>query len=99
VNQYKALLDELMPGLADSAKEGAGWLPGQARDEHAQQFALSWFAHSLGGMDEATRKQLVREFTGVLSGLRTDAVAASGRAYGNNNGMSLDLPRLREIAF
>ena len=99
VNQYKALLDELMPGLADSAKEGAGWLPGQARDEHAQQFALSWFAHSLAGMDEAARKQLMREFTGVLSGLRTDAVAASGRAYGNNNGMSLDLPRLREIAF
>jgi|GEM_PF-5152495 len=107
VNQYKALLDELMPGLADSAKEGAGWLPGQARDEHAQQFALSWFAHSLGGMDEATRKQLVREFTGVLSQLKSDAVAPSGRAFGNNytredgsgQKIILDLPRLREIAF
>ena len=107
VNQYKALLDELMPGLADSAKEGAGWLPGQARDEHAQQFALSWFAHSLAGMDEAARKQLMREFTGVLSQLKSDAVAASGRAFGNNytnedgsgQKIILDLPRLREIAF
>lgn len=101
VDRYEALLDQLMPDLEAERKEGAGWLPGEARDRHAQEYALSWFAHSLEGMDDEARLTLLREFTAVLSGLQSDMVAASNRAYGNNNvtGGVFDLPRLREIAF
>ena len=101
VDRYEALLDQLMPDLEAERKEGAGWLPGEARDRHAQEYALSWFAHSLEGMDDEARLTLLREFTAVLSGLQSDMVAASNRAYGNNNvtGGIFDLPRLREIAF